>query len=138
MNKFIEYDIHNGITQIRCAIMNILDSLNKHEIHHYNFGIYISRTLIEECMGQCGWVIEENTYYSPSGKKFKFINESQLVEDTSVSEDLIEEAIYGLYPYGFTEDDICDIIFQIKDIYPTADINLITKLIKKYIHVRNS
>ena len=59
MNKFIEYDIHNGITQIRCAIMNILDSLNKHEIHHYDFGIYISRTLIEECMGQCGWIIEE-------------------------------------------------------------------------------
>lgn len=76
MNKFIEYDIHNGITQIRCAVMNILDALNRAEIDSYYFGPGISIFLIDECSGQCGWELEPNLsgdiYCSPSGREFVY------------------------------------------------------------------
>lgn len=78
MNKFIEYDIHNGITQIWCAVMNILDALDKMEIDSYNFGPYISPILIEECMGQSGWEIDGDIFYSPSRRDFVFSNDSIL------------------------------------------------------------
>ncbi len=72
MNKFIEYDIHNGITLIKCAIMNILDALDKMEIDSYEFGPYISPILIEECMGQLGWEFDGDIMYSPSKRDFVF------------------------------------------------------------------
>ena len=78
MNKFIEYDIHNGITLIKCAVMNILDALDKMEIDSYEFGPYISPMLIEECMGHLGWEIDENIIYSPSKRDFVFNNDLTL------------------------------------------------------------
>ena len=75
MNKFIEYDIHNGITQIRCAVMNILDALDKMEIDSYEFGPYISPILIEECMGQLGWEFDGDIMYSPSKRDFVFTDD---------------------------------------------------------------
>ena len=72
MNKFIEYDIHNGITLIKCAIMNILDALDKMEIDSYEFGPYISPILIEECMGQLGREFDGDIMYSPSKRDFVF------------------------------------------------------------------
>ena len=60
MNKFIEYDIHNGITLIKCAVMNILDALDKMEIDSYEFGSYISP------------VLDGNIIYSPSKRDFVF------------------------------------------------------------------
>ena len=78
MNKFIEYDIHNGITQIWCGVMNILDALNKMEIDSYEFGPYISRVLIEECMGQSGWKMDEDIFYSPSKRDFVFTGDINL------------------------------------------------------------
>ena len=35
MTKFIEYDIHNGVTQLRVAIMNILHGIVRGEIDKY-------------------------------------------------------------------------------------------------------
>ena len=78
MNKFIEYDIHNGITQIRCAVMNILDALDKMEIDSYEFGPYIPSMLIEECMGQLGWEIYDDIFYSPSKRDFVFTDDFTL------------------------------------------------------------
>ena len=78
MNKFIEYDIHNGITQIRCAIMNILDALDKIEIDSYEFGPYISSILIEECMKQLGWKFDGDIIYSPSKRDFVFTDDFAL------------------------------------------------------------
>lgn len=78
MNKFIEYDIHNGITQIKCAIMNVLDALDKMEINSYNFGPYIPLILIEECMGVSGWEICGDIFYSPSKRDFKFTENFEL------------------------------------------------------------
>ena len=78
MNKFIEYDIHNGVTQIWCAVMNILDALDKMEIDSYEFGPYISPVLIEECMGQSGWEIDEDIFYSPSKRDFIFTDDVNL------------------------------------------------------------
>ena len=72
MNKFIEYDIHNGIILLKCAIMNILDALDKMEIDSYEFGPYISPILIKECMGQLGWEFDGDIMYSPSKRDFVF------------------------------------------------------------------
>lgn len=78
MNKFIEYDIHNGITLIKCSIMNILDALDKMEIDSYEFGPYISPILIEECMGQLGWEFDRDIMYSPSKRDFVFTDNVNL------------------------------------------------------------
>jgi len=78
MNKFIEYDIHNGIIQMRCAIMNILDALDKIEIDSYEFGPYISSMLIEECMRQSGWEFGDIIIHSPSKRDFVFTDDFAL------------------------------------------------------------
>ena len=78
MNKFIEYDIHNGITQIKCGVMNILDALDKMEIDSYNFGPYIPPILIEECMGRLGWEIYDDIFYSPCKRDFVFTDDINL------------------------------------------------------------
>ena len=56
MNKYIDYDIHNGLTQLKCAIMNILKALNASEINYYSFTPEISKYLIEKSMKESGWV----------------------------------------------------------------------------------
>ena len=48
-----------------------------------------------------------------------------------ISRDRIQEAIYGLYPNGFTQKEMGKIIKQIKEIYPTADGKLISEVIKE-------
>lgn len=78
MNKFIEYDIHNGITLIKCAIMNILDSFNESEIDSYTFGSNISICLIKDCMYDSGWYEIRGRWYSPSKKYFKFTDNINL------------------------------------------------------------
>ena len=78
MNKFIEYDIHNGIILLRCAVMNILNALDNMEIDSYEFGPYISPMLIEECMRQSGWEIDEDIIYSPSKRNFVFTDDVNL------------------------------------------------------------
>lgn len=78
MNKFIEYDIHNGLIQIRCAIMNILDALDSMEIDSYEFSPYISHNLIKECMKQSGWKIDGEIFYSPSKRDFVYYKEFKL------------------------------------------------------------
>ena len=50
-----------------------------------------------------------------------------------ISKDKIQEAVYGLYPYGFTQKEIGKVIKQIKEIYPTADGKLISEVVKKHI-----
>jgi len=72
MNKFIEYDIHNGITLLKCAIMNILESLDSMELDSYVFGPYISLTIVINCMYDAGWIELDGVYYSPSKRDFVF------------------------------------------------------------------
>ena len=50
-----------------------------------------------------------------------------------ISKDKIQEAVYGLYPYGFTQKEMGKIIKEIKAIYPTADGKLISEVVKKHI-----
>jgi len=70
MNKFIEYDIHNSIIQMKCAIMNILDALDKMEIDSYEFNLYTSPFLIKDCMRQSGWEFNKDIICSPSKRDF--------------------------------------------------------------------
>ena len=51
-----------------------------------------------------------------------------------ISEDKIQEAVYGLYPYGFTQKEIGKVIKSIKEIYPTADGKLISEVVKSHIN----
>ena len=51
-----------------------------------------------------------------------------------ISKDKIQEAVYGLYPYGFTQKEMGKIIKQIKEIYPTADGKLISEVVKSHIN----
>ena len=78
MNKFIEYDIHNGITQIKCAIMNILNALDKIEIDSYVFGPDISVHTVIKCMYDLGWTELDGIYYSPSKRDFIFTDDVNL------------------------------------------------------------
>ena len=51
-----------------------------------------------------------------------------------ISKDKIQEAIYGLYPYGFTQKEIGKVIKSVKEIYPTADGKLISEVVKSHIN----
>ena len=73
MNKYIDYDIHNGLTVLKCAVMNILYSLDSREITSYIFNPYISSTFIESCMNQCEWTSLENSIWkTPLGELYYF------------------------------------------------------------------
>jgi hypothetical protein len=71
MNRFIEFDIYNGITQLKCAIINILNALDSQEIAEYDFGEYISYNLIRNCMEEDDWKLNY-VWISPSGLSFIF------------------------------------------------------------------
>lgn len=51
-----------------------------------------------------------------------------------ISKDKIQEAVYGLYPYGFTQKEMGKVIKSIKEIYPTADGKLISEVVKSHIN----
>ena len=51
-----------------------------------------------------------------------------------ISKDDIQNAIYGLYPNGFTQREIGKVIKSVKEIYPTADGKLIAETVKENIH----
>ena len=51
-----------------------------------------------------------------------------------ISKERIQEAVYGLYPYGFTKKEMGKIIKEIKDIYPTADGKLISEVVKEHVN----
>lgn len=51
-----------------------------------------------------------------------------------ISKERIQEAVYGLYPYGFTQKEMGKVIKQIKEIYPTADGKLISEVVKEHIN----
>lgn len=72
--KFIEYDIQNGIALLKCAIMNVLRSLDLGEITCYKFNPYIANNLIAKCMAESGWNIETDNliWSSPHDKEFLF------------------------------------------------------------------
>ena len=50
-----------------------------------------------------------------------------------ISEDKIQEAVVTAYPNGFSQKEMGKVIKEIKDIYPTADGKLISKIVKQYI-----
>ena len=48
-----------------------------------------------------------------------------------ISKDDIKNAIYGLYPNGFSKKEIGKVIKYVKEIYPTADSKIIAKIINE-------
>lgn len=78
MNKFIDYDIHNGVTLLRCAVMNILYALDSMEIDSYIFGPDISIHLVMNCMVNSGWNLKHGIWYSPSMRDFVFTDDINL------------------------------------------------------------
>lgn len=76
MNKFIEYDVHNGLTLIKCAVMNILSSLESREIIRYEFDPYISSLFIKRCMQDSGWEnVKDSVWASPCGDEFLYLEQ---------------------------------------------------------------
>ena len=51
-----------------------------------------------------------------------------------ISKDDIQNAIYGLYPNGFTQKEMGKVIKSVKGVYPTADSKLIAETVKENIH----
>ena len=49
-----------------------------------------------------------------------------------ISKDDIKNAIYGLYPNGFSNKEIGKVIKSVKEIYPTADSKIIAKIINEH------
>lgn len=78
MNKFIEYDFHNGITQLKCAIMNVLSALDSMEIDSYIFGPDVSVHTVIKCMYDAGWIEDGGVYYSPIKRDFIFTDDVNL------------------------------------------------------------
>ena len=51
-----------------------------------------------------------------------------------ISKNDIQNAIYGLYPNGFTQKEMGKVIKSVKEIYPTADGKLVAETVKENIH----
>ena len=51
-----------------------------------------------------------------------------------ISEDMIQEAVTTAYPNGFSQKEMGKVIKEIKNIYPTADGKLISKVVKNHIN----
>jgi uncharacterized protein YqeY len=51
-----------------------------------------------------------------------------------ISEDMIQEAVTTVYPNGFSQKEMGKVIKEIKNIYPTADGKLISKVVKNHIN----
>ena len=51
-----------------------------------------------------------------------------------ISEDIIQEAVTTAYPNGFSQKEMGKVIKEIKNIYPTADGKLISKVVKNHIN----
>lgn len=51
-----------------------------------------------------------------------------------ISKNDIQNAIYGLYPNGFTQKEMGKVIKSVKEIYPTADTKLIAETVRENIH----
>ena len=64
-------------------------------------------------------------------KQMKYLKELLPPE---ISKDKIQEAVYGLYPYGFTQKEIGKVIKSVKEIYPTANAKLISEVVKSHIN----
>lgn len=85
MNKFIKYDIENGLTLIKCAIRNVLYDLETGELTEYDFGEYVAPALIELCMEECGWEEKGPITYFSNGKYFSFIGGQIEILDDSLN-----------------------------------------------------
>lgn len=59
MNKFIEYDIHNGTSLLRCAVFNVIDALESGEITSYTFECDIIKLFID-CLELKGYTVFRN------------------------------------------------------------------------------
>ena len=68
MNKFIKYDIENGLTLVKCGVRNILYALNEGEIENYKIDGLVSLDLIFQCMLECKWKVDtyDFIFTSPS------------------------------------------------------------------------
>ena len=51
-----------------------------------------------------------------------------------ISEDIIQEAVTTAYPNVFSQKEMGKVIKEIKNIYPTADGKLISKVVKNHIN----
>ena len=51
-----------------------------------------------------------------------------------ISEDMIQEAVTTAYPNGFPQKEMGKVIKEIKNIYPTAEGKLISKVVKNHIN----
>jgi uncharacterized protein YqeY len=51
-----------------------------------------------------------------------------------ISKERIQEAVTTVYPNGFSQKEMGKVIKEIKNIYPTADGKLISKVVKNHIN----
>ena len=57
MNQYIESDIHNGITFLKCAVMNMLHELETDKCSSIKFPFELSDEFIKQCLDERGWTI---------------------------------------------------------------------------------
>lgn len=51
-----------------------------------------------------------------------------------ITKEQIQEAVYGLYPNGFTQKEMGKVIKAVKEALPTADGRLVSEVVKNNIH----
>lgn len=82
MNKFIENDLHNGEIYLYCGIMNVIANLENDQLTEFDFGEFISYTLLAKALEERGWTFAEQfddgremdfltLWESPYGKAYK-------------------------------------------------------------------
>lgn len=67
MHKFIESDVHNGLTYLKCAIMNALWDIEEGHETEIVLGKYVPFSLLVECAEQRGWVEDESEDWDTNG-----------------------------------------------------------------------
>ena len=80
MNKYIETDLRNGEYYLYCGIMNVISELEHNNINEYDFGKYVSYSLLKEALEERNWKegddidtndLDFQTYWtSPQNKEY--------------------------------------------------------------------
>lgn len=60
MHKFIESDVHNGLTYLKCAIMNALWDIEEGHETKITLGKYVPFSFVIDCAKERGWIVDPN------------------------------------------------------------------------------
>ena len=61
MNKYIKFDVINGLTYLKCAIMNALADIESGEESKITLGKHVPVSYVIACAKERGWILDEDS-----------------------------------------------------------------------------